>query len=178
MWGSIDYDMIMIGEGFLAMSSSPLKMQTRKSLVLMIVVGQLLRGLRSRCARGDRCFGAIAPGRACGSKLCHDHGSMICPAIPGRDRNAGSKSRPPSCDSPRATALAERFIRTLKEKSAVGEELFHTHRRSSASGPPSSLRFRDNVTLAVVGTAIVPSPGAELINERPSEITADLKSAV
>ena len=39
-----------------------------------------------------------------------------CPAISRTKSNAwGSKLRPPSCESQRATAFAERFIRTLKE---------------------------------------------------------------
>ena len=52
-----------------------------------------------------RCFGAIAPGVARGLKLRHDHGSNYMSAISRTKSNAwGSKLRPPSCDSPRATA--------------------------------------------------------------------------
>ena len=52
-----------------------------------------------------RCFGAIAPGVARGLKLRHDHGSNYMSGDFKTRSNAwGSKLRPPSCESPRATA--------------------------------------------------------------------------
>ena len=70
-----------------------------------IAVGQSLEALEPLRQGVHRCFGAIAPGVACGLKLRHDHGSNYMSGDFQDESNAwGSKLRPPWCNSPRATA--------------------------------------------------------------------------
>ena len=64
----------------------------------------------------QRCFGAIAPGVACGLKLRHDHGSNY---MSGDFQNEieclGIEASPSFVREPQGNGVAERFIRTLKE---------------------------------------------------------------
>ncbi len=63
-----------------------------------------------------RCFGAIAPGVACGLKLRHDHGSNYMSGdFQDEIECLGIEASPSFVRQPEGNGVAERFIRTLKE---------------------------------------------------------------
>src|ERR1700704_4873298 len=64
-----------------------------------------------------RCFGAIAPGVARGLKLRHDHGSNYMSGdFQDEIECLGIEASPSFVREPEGNGVAERFIRTLKEK--------------------------------------------------------------
>ena len=70
------------------------------------------------------CFGAIAPGVARGLKLRHDHGSnYMAGDFQDEIKCLGIEASPSFVREPEGNGVAERFIRTLKENSTVGEDL-------------------------------------------------------
>ena len=64
-----------------------------------------------------RCFGAIAPSVACGLRLRHDHGSNYMSGdFQDEIHCLGIEASPAFVREPEGNGVAERFIRTLKEK--------------------------------------------------------------
>jgi transposase InsO family protein len=64
----------------------------------------------------NRCFGAIAPGVACGLRLRHDHGSNYMSGdFQDEIECLGIEASPSFVREPEGNGVAERFIRTLKE---------------------------------------------------------------
>ena len=79
-----------------------------------------------------RCFGAIAPGVARGLKLRHDHGSNYMSGdFQDEIECLGIEASPSFVREPEGNGVAERFIRNLKGKPAVGENIRH-HRRAES----------------------------------------------
>ena len=73
-----------------------------------------------------RCFGVIAPEIARGLRLRHDHGSNYMSEIFSPRSNAWEFEASPSfVREPEGNGVAERFIHTLKENSAVGQDVPH-----------------------------------------------------
>jgi putative transposase len=73
-----------------------------------------------------RCFGAIAPGVACGLKLRHDHGSNYMSGdFQDEIKCLGIEASPSFVREPEGNGVAERFIRTLKEN-LLWVRSFHT----------------------------------------------------
>ena len=81
------------------------------------------------------CFGVFAAGGAGGLKLRHDHGSQFVADDYQRELAfLGIASSPAFVREPEGNGCVERFIRTLKENSALGPPL--RHHRGAAAGAP------------------------------------------
>src|ERR1019366_8619638 len=116
MWGTDMTQTITIGEGrayvFVAVehaNSEVIGIHAARSANRFEALEPVRQGVH-------RCFGAIAPGVACGLKLRHDHGSNY---MSGDFQNEiaclGIEASPSFVREPEGNGVAERFIRTLKE---------------------------------------------------------------
>ena len=115
MWGTDMTQTITIGKAE-PMSSSPWNTPTRKSWHSCIAVANRFEALEPVRQGVHRCFGAIAPGVACGLKLRHDHGSnYMCGDFQEEIECLGIEASPSLVRQPEGKGVAERFMRTLKE---------------------------------------------------------------
>lgn len=116
MWGTDMTQTITVGEGrayvFVAVehaNSEVVGIHASRSANRFEALEPVRQGVH-------RCFGAIAPGVAHGSKLRHDHGSNYM-SVDFQDEIEclGIEASPSFVREPEGNGVAERFIRTLKE---------------------------------------------------------------
>ena len=123
-----------------------------------------------------RCFGAIAPGVACGLKLRHDHGSNYMSGdFQDEIECLGIEASPSFVRQPEGNGVAERFIRTLKEN-LLWVRTFDTIEELRAALVEFAARYNETWLVARHGYRTPAQVRADQCRLDPNT-TADLKLA-